>query len=334
MTKMPYPKVVVGTLTWNQKSDVLECLESLEKLDYPNYEIVVVDNGSSDGTLEAIRERFPRVAIVRNTENLGCAEGVNGEIRYALERNADYLFIIANDAKVEPSTLSELVRAAESDSRIGAVFPKVYYWGTNRIWYAQGQRVKEIRWFRGQFPGFVQNVEDDGSFDEEKETELFPGGFCLVRIEAVRQAGLLDPLYFIFNDDDDWLYRIHKAGYTGRFVPSARAWHKPSSSVGKESPMFYYYRTRNRLLFFKKHSTPLAFLTFFLCYFPFELVRDLYCLQRSGMKGQLRAMLAGVFDFMKGKFGKWEHHTSPPAARLESNPATVSPSPPITSPHK
>ncbi len=309
------PKVVVGTLTWNQKSDVLECLDSLVKLDYPNYEIVVVDNGSSDGTWEAVQARFPQVAVVRHPENFGCAEGVNGEIRYALERGADYLFIIANDAKVEPSTLSELVRAAERDSKIGVVFPKVYYWESNRIWYAYGTRVKEIRWFRGQFPGFVQNVEDDGSFGEERETELFPGGFCLARMEAVRKAGFLDADYFIFNDDDDWLYRIHKAGYTGRFIPSARAWHKPSSSVGKESPVFYYYRTRNRLLFFRKHSPFMVFLAFLLFYYPFELLLELYRLFRSDQRNQLKAVARGVFDFIRGKFGQWEYHVSPAARR-------------------
>ena len=299
------PKVAVGTLTWNQKSDVLECLDSLIKLDYPNFEIVVIDNGSADGTGEAIREKFPRVQIVRNAENVGCSEGLNGEIRYALQVRADYLFIIGNDAKVEPSTLTELVRVAEKDPRIGVTFPKVYYWASNRrIWFAKGARVKEIDWLRGRFTGFVQNVEDDGRFEAEEEAELYPNGFCLVRMEAVRKAGFHDPGYFIFFEDADWLLRIHQAGYTGRYVPRARAWHKPSSSIGMESESFYYYRTRNRLFFFQRHC-PRQIFPLFMFYFLFEhFLRTLPGLYRSGKKAQAIGAFLGFLDFLREKRGR------------------------------
>ena len=296
------PKVVVATLTWNQKSDVLGCLGTLTKLDYPNYEIVVVDNGSTDGTSEAIREKFPQISIVRHSENLGCAEGVNGEIRFALQADADYLFIIANDATVEPTTLSELVRVAERDPRIGMVHPKVYYYNQpTRIWYARGAK---IDWLRGRFFGFVQNVEDDGYYDEECEADFFPGGFTLVRMEAVKKAGLLDPDYFIFFDDTDWSLRIHRAGYAGRYAPRAKAWHNPSSSIGMESESFYYYRTRNRLVFFKKYSPfwlfPIHFLNI-LFELTFNTLPTLYL---SDRKPQMGAVLLGIFDFFRGKRGQ------------------------------
>jgi hypothetical protein len=296
------PKVVVATLTWNQKKDVLECLSSLVKLDYPNYELVVVDNGSTDGTFEAVREQYPKVRIVRHSENLGCAEGVNGEIRAAIQANADYLFIIANDATVEPSTLAELVKVAEKDSKIGMVNPKVYYDGTEKkIWFSRGAK---FDWIRGRFFGFVQNVEDDGSFDEETEADFFPGGFSLVPTEAIKKVGFLDPQYFIFFDDSDWSYRIHQAGYVGRYAPKARAWHKPSSSVGMESPSFYYYRTRNRLYFVKKHA-PFGVFVVFLFYFFFELLtKTMPYLLLSGYQTQLGAVSLGILDFFRGKLGQ------------------------------
>ncbi|HXV27359.1 MAG TPA: glycosyltransferase [bacterium] len=296
------PKVTVATLTWNQKNDVLECLSSLVKLDYPNFEIVVVDNGSTDGTFEAVRQKYPQVRIVRHSENLGCAEGVNGEIRAALQAEADYLFIIANDAIVEPSTLSELVNVAERDPAVGIVNPKVYYYGKEKkIWFAGGAK---FDWKRGKFFGFVQNVEDDGTYENESEADFFPGGFSLVRTEAIKMAGFLDPKYFIFFDDADWSYRIGLAGYRGRCAPKARAWHKPSSSVGMESESFYYYRTRNRFLFVKKHA-PARVFPLFLFYFLYELIfKTAPYLVLSGFKGQLRAVFLGVFDFFRGKFGK------------------------------
>jgi len=296
------PRVMVATLTWNQKEDVLECLRTLVKLDYPNYEIVVVDNGSTDGTFEAIREQYPQVHIVRNRENLGCAEGVNGEVRYALQVGPDYLFIIANDARVESSTLKELVQVAERDPRIGMVHPKVYYYGSEKkIWCAG---VAHFDWFRGRFIGFVQKVEDDGSFDQEKEAEFFPGGFSLVRMEAIKKVGLLDPDYFIFLDDSDWAHRFHRAGFVARYAPRARAWHKPSSSVGMESESFYYYRTRNRLFFVKKYA-PFGIFPLFFLVFQFELFfHTLPTLYLSNQKAQMGAVLLGVFDFLRGKRGR------------------------------
>ena len=297
------PKVVVATLTWNQKADVLECLSTLVKLDYPRYEIVVIDNGSVDGTYEAVRARYPQVSLVRNSENLGCAEGVNGEIRFALQAKADYLFIIANDATVEPTTLSELVKVAERDPKIGMVHPKVYYYDQPRkIWFARGSR---MNWWKGQFFGFVHKVEDDGRYDEETEADFFPGGFTLVRTEAIKKAGLLDPDYFIFLDDSDWSLRIHRLGYTGRYAPRARAWHKPSSSVGMESESFYYYRTRNRLFFVKKYAPFGIFPLFFFFYFPYELFfKTLPTLYLSGQKSQWKAVLLAVFDFLRGRRGQ------------------------------
>ncbi len=299
-----FPKVVVATLTWNQKDHVLRCLESLVKLDYPNFEIVVVDNGSVDGTYEAVRARFPGVAIVRHAENLGCAEGVNGEIRYAIRARADYLFIIGNDATVEPSALRELVSAIDAKPQIGLAFPKVYYADSDKkIWFARGAKISEIDWWRGQLRGFIQNVEDKGQYDSPEEANLYPGGFCLVRMAAVHKAGLLDPGYFIYYDDTEWLMRIHRAGYSGRYVPEAKTWHKPGSAFGVESSAFHYYRTRNRLYFFETYSPKGRFLLFFL-YFLYDFFwNTLYRLWRSGCPEQARAAILGFVDYLRRKKG-------------------------------
>ncbi|MBI4549652.1 MAG: glycosyltransferase [Candidatus Omnitrophica bacterium] len=306
------PKVLVGTLTWNQKKDTLECLDSVSKLDYPNYEVAVVDNGSSDGTAEAVRRAYPEVKIVRHSENLGCAEGVNGEIRAAFFARADYLFIIANDATAAPDCLTELVRVAESDPAIGVVFPKVYRFDEpEKVWFAKGARVRDIDWFRGQFKGFIQNVADDASLDVECDTELYPGGFCLVRMQAVKRAGFLEPGYFIYYDDADWLMRIHRAGFKGRYAPRAKAWHKPSSSIGLETPGFYYYRTRNRLMFFERFSDPLIFAVFFL-YFLYEFfLRTVPGFYRTGKPALAQACLWGFFDYLRKKTGMRTFQKSP-----------------------
>lgn len=298
------PKVVVATLTWNQKADVLECLNTLTRMDYPNYEVVVVDNGSVDGTAEEIRRLYPKVRIVRHASNLGCAEGVNGEIRYAIAAEADYLFILANDAVVEPSTLSELIKAAQAHPDRDMFFPKVYYHQSNRIWFARGVRMDtEVDWLRGRFTNYVQNVEDDGSYDEGCDADLYPGGFCLISMRAIRKTGFLNPHYFIYFDDTEWLARMARHGFHGRYVPKARAWHKASSAFGMESPSFHYYRTRNRLYFYREFSPPGVFPRFMVLFFYEFLTDTAIRLFRSGMNAQLRAALWGIADFFRGKMG-------------------------------
>jgi len=298
------PRVIVGILTWNQKADVVECLRSVIQMDYPNFEVVVVDNGSTDGTEDAIHAEFPQVTIVRNQTNTGCAEGVNGQLRYALQENADYLFTIANDAVVDPRTLTELIKVAKTNPELGTFFPKVYYYGTNKIWFAKGISLDGgIDWLRGRFRGYVQNVEDTGQYDEECGAEIYPGGFCMVNVQAVRKVGLLNPDYFIYFDDSEWLMRIARAGYRGKYVPKARAWHKASSSLGMETPSFYYYRTRNRFYFFREFSPPWIF-PFFIFYFTYEFLTKTWPrLYLSKMHAQWKAVLIGVRDFVRGRMG-------------------------------
>src|SRR3989338_9915199 len=105
------PKVVVGTLTWNQKERVFRWFESISKLDYPGLTLVVVDNHSTDGTVEALRQSFPEAHVIRHRENLGFCEGINSQFRFAIEAGADYLFIVENDGEPDPKVLSLLVEA-------------------------------------------------------------------------------------------------------------------------------------------------------------------------------------------------------------------------------
>ena len=103
------PLVYVVMLTWNQRGDTLECLESVEAIKYPAFRVVLVDNGSTDGTAEAVAGRFPAVEVVANPQNLGFAAGANVGLRYALQHGADYAFLLNNDTVVDPAVLDVLV---------------------------------------------------------------------------------------------------------------------------------------------------------------------------------------------------------------------------------
>ena len=160
------PKVCVIILNWNGLEDTIECLESLKKTTYPNYEVVVVDNGSKGNDAQVLEERFAdRIHLVRNDRNYGYAGGNNIGIRYALTGSVpDYLLILNNDVVVAPDFLTEMVGAAAGDEQIGLVGPKTYVYGTSDrlelAWYEVDMRkgkathVASREIDRGQYESF------------------------------------------------------------------------------------------------------------------------------------------------------------------------------------
>ena len=279
------PKVVVGTLTWNQKERVFRWFESISKLDYPGLTLVVVDNHSTDGTVEALRQSFPEAHVIRHRENLGFGEGINSQFRFAIEAGADYLFIVENDGEPDPKVLSLLVEACERNPRIGAAFPRVFYADQrDQIWPVRGTTLEEM-----------------GS-----EITRSPLGICLIRMEAVKKAGYLDPGYFIFFDDADWLLRLSQAGYVAQAVPETRAWHGPPNERCDNLVTRTYYQTRNRLYFVQKYVSPVYFLRFFFSTFFKTLLWALPACLLRGKQEAFRGMGWGWIDFLKGKRGRRE----------------------------
>jgi hypothetical protein len=242
------PHVALIILSWNGKALTLACLASLAKLDYANHSLIVVDNGSTDGTVEAVRQGYPGVTLIENGANLGFAEGNNVGIRDAMERRAEYILLLNNDTEVAPDFLSVLVNAAE---RIGAgVYgPKIYY-------HAEPERI----WCAGNTwtgTGFVQvgDGEPDGpAFGAEKETDYIIGCALFAPAQMFREIGLLDPIFFLTYEETDWCYRARRANYRCMVVPQSRIWHKVAMSMGGQgSPLQEYYYTRNLLLWAERY---------------------------------------------------------------------------------
>jgi GT2 family glycosyltransferase len=177
------PKVTIITLNWNRKEDTIECINSLLELEYPDYEIVVVDNGSIDGSAKAFRETFPDITVIENKENLGYALGFNTGIKYALEQNVKYVLILNNDTVIENSALKELVKVAESDNQIGFVSGKVYD-------YNEPNKLQVVGKIIDFYTGYVRNVGgeiDNGQYDKIKEYKFLDDVFWLVRTEVFRK---------------------------------------------------------------------------------------------------------------------------------------------------
>lgn len=226
---MAYPLVSIIILNWNRKDDTIACLQSIEKVSYPDFEVILVDNASSDGTIEAVKQKFPLVKVISNPENLRFAGGNNVGINYALENEADYILLLNNDTVVDPDFVSELMRAAESDGGIGMVGPKIYYYDDpKRIWFAGGK----VEFWKGWISHIGIRELDRGQYDATRHVDYLTGCCLLVKREVIERVGKLDESYFIYGEDADWCIRASRAGFKLLYVPSSIIWHKVSSSSG------------------------------------------------------------------------------------------------------
>lgn len=247
------PLVTLVILNWNGRDDTLACLNSVAQIDYPNYAVVVADNGSSDGSVDAIRIACPSVRIIENRTNLGFAAGNNSAIENALNSGADFVFLLNNDTVVDPGVVSAFVDAADQ-MPIGGVFgAKIYYYDNKEtLWYAGGYWDSRTLSFNEYGAGEI----DQGQFDVLEETEWVIGCAMFVRAEVFRTIGLLEPSFFLNNEEIDFCSRAKRAGFSSVYVPGARLWHKVSVSFGGEdSPLKEYFSARNRLLWARRNAT-------------------------------------------------------------------------------
>ncbi|BDV41760.1 glycosyl transferase [Geotalea uraniireducens] len=291
------PLVQIILLNWNGWRDTVECVESCQKLSYPNFRIVVVDNGSTDGSEEILRKRFPTVELIQTGANLGFAGGNNAGIRHALSSGAEYVWLLNNDTVVAPDALTELVRVAESDPRAGMVGSKiVYHDDTGLLWFA-GAVLDPEQPHRPYHQGLRQR--DAGQNDRVAETGYVTGCSLLARKEMMAEVGLLDDGLFLYFEDVDWSARAVCVGWKLLYAPASVVRHKESvSSGGAASPRLVYYTARNRLYFVRRNFP--AKLWAALCYDLFEHV---LVNLKKGRLACARAGLRGILDFLRGKAG-------------------------------
>jgi len=253
MKPVPLPSVYCVVLNMNGKTLLLESLESIMKMTYPNFKVVVVDNGSTDESPDAVRTQYPSVTVLENGKNLGFGEGNNVGIRYSLKQGAEWIFLLNNDIAVDPEMLTELMKAASSDEMIGILSPKIYYYSEpNKIWYAGGK----VNYFTGIISHRGLREMDSGQYDQVEETDYITGCAFLIKRKVVESVGMFDPIYFpIYSEDADWSVRTQRAGYHLVYVPHAKLWHKVSAfSGGGLTPYKTRLKVEHNLIFFKRFA--------------------------------------------------------------------------------
>ena len=239
-----FPKVFIVILNYNGKAVIKNCLTSVFKVAYPNFEVVLVDNNSTDGSLELAKANFSKINFIKNEENLGFATGNNIGIRFALERMADFVLVLNNDTEVDKDFLTKLVSVAQLDETIGLLSPVIFNGQTKQIWFSGGK----INWLkmRTEHINIVQT-------EDYYPSSFITGCSMLVRSAVFKKIGLFDEDFFLYWEDADFSFRANKAGFKNMVVSASWVYHFEQSEKYHASKV--YWLVVSGLIFFKKNTT-------------------------------------------------------------------------------
>ncbi len=276
---------------------LLDCIQHIRKLDYPIHQILIVDNASTDGSVEAVEEHFPDVNIIVNDQNYGAIEGKNIGLRKAIKYKADYIYMVDNDINVDPASLTELIKVTENDRKIGLVGTIMYDYSKPDIILSAGGI---IDFTQNVTRGRGVNEKDVGQFNRVEEVDHLWGGAILMKREVLEHVGLFDPGYIgYWFEDTDLSVRVQNSGFKIIFCPLAKVWHKPHATEEQFSYRKKYLATRNAVRFMKKYATPFNWIKYMFFVFgglPYMFVRNLVLYRNcGGVFGKLHGFFAGLF---------------------------------------
>jgi GT2 family glycosyltransferase len=313
---MDISRVLISILNWNKAAVTLDCLASLRRMDTVGFkaDILVIDNGSAPADHAALAAGIdPQQARMLHLEkNLGFTGGHNVALKMAVEDDYDFIWLLNNDATVQPDTLDKLVRAMAADPRCGAASPVIYAegevghlnaWGATHDWGARNT-------------GWLPSAAAAMKLQETAPERLFLAGTAvLFRMEAMRQVGLLDERLFAYFDDNDIGTRLVHAGWHSKVVFDAATTHG-ARDLSEQPPYFFYLMFRNELIFWHTHM-PQEHRKLLWLKLVNTSMFNVNRLRRRGMARQAEAALLGVSDFIVGKYGAPElARTSPLLVRL------------------
>jgi len=238
-----HPKVFIIILNYNGSDVLKKCLTSVFKIDYPNLEIIVVDNNSLDGSLEMAKANFSKAIFIKNEANLGFAAGNNVGIKFALERAADFVLLLNNDVEVEKNFLTQLIDIAAENEKIGLASPVIFDGQTKEVWFSGGH----IDWWR------VKTVHERKVRTERFfNSRVITGCAMLIRAEVFQKVGLLDEEFFLYWEDADFSLKSKKAGFQNVVVSSSWIYHFEKSRENPENKT--YWLVISGLIFFRKNA--------------------------------------------------------------------------------
>jgi GT2 family glycosyltransferase len=238
------PRVAIIILNWNGLEDTIECLESLKNVIYPNYKIIVVDNHSSSDDCQILRAKYhDYIHLIQNDRNYGFAKGTNIGMEYAVRNSKpDYFLLLNNDTVVAPDILDNLIQVAESEPEITILAPKIYFYNFNGqknvIWSAGG---KIRSWWHYPLWHVIGTGDNDKSrYGKLANVDWVTGTAMLIPCKLIEKLSILNEDYFFAFEDAEYCIRARKKGFRIVYVPTAKVWHKVSSSLKKHENLERY----------------------------------------------------------------------------------------------
>ena len=298
-----HPKVGIILLNWNSYDHSSNCIQSLQQCDYPNFEIIVVDNGSMDGSGNLLKANFPAIHLIASVTNEGFAAGNNRGFEYAIQQQFPYAMMLNNDVFVEPDFLSKLVDYMGSHPSAGAIQPKIFFnHDRTKIWNGGSYYLPWFGW-----PYSKRYQRKAGALQSQFQVvDWITGCAFLTKTSILKEVGLLNEAFFIYYEDADLSFRIRSKGYQLLFHPQSVIYHIAGSSnktkiKGKEgytSPFVHYLNSRNHIWFLKIWTKWYQWPTTFFTLFSYYLSNMLYFAFRWRI-GKLKSLLRGIFHGFK-----------------------------------
>jgi GT2 family glycosyltransferase len=290
-------------LSWNGVDDTVACLQSLAEVRWPRREVILVDNGSTDGTPDTVRRDFPDVDVLANPTNIGFSAANNLGIELALARGSDWVFILNNDTVLAADVLEQMIAVAEAHPGAGILSPLIYFSDPPDLVWFGGARFDPARGRSGRMEHYRRRLT--AGFVGVRPIDRAAGAAMLVSRRAIERVGAFDPDLFFLHEDVDLSLRVHAAGFELLLVPAARVWHRVAATQDghERTPLTSYYGLRNNLLVCERHA-PLPRAAAWR--------RELACvgthlvgLRRADRPvASLRALLAGWRDYHRRRFGR------------------------------
>lgn len=292
------PLLYIIIINYKGISDTLACIESLLKISYSNYKIVVVDNNSEDESVEMLNKMYQGIDIIHvieSKENFGFSGGNNLGIKYALENNCKYVLLLNNDTVVEQNFLDSIINVMEQDSEAGIYTGKInYYSNKNKIWFGGGKFI----WWKGNSEHIGCNEKDDGSFDLTQKITFATGCYMLMKASVIKKVGLMPEKYFLYYEDTEYSNRFIRQGYNIVYYPQSIIYHKVSASTGIQSDLSQYYINRNRLIYIRDNILGMKKVVAYVFY-TFSTLKNIF-----NKKYRFQIVKRSWLDFMKGLEGR------------------------------
>ncbi len=288
-------KISMVIINWNGKQVLRDCLESVLKLRHPMHEIIVVDNGSTDGSVEMMEIEYRgKVKVIRNAKNLGAPVARNQGMQEAVKTEIDFIYCLDNDLTIDPDAIGALLSVLARDPKIAMAGSLIFLQNEPDVIFSAGHN---LDWTQNLVHTLGSGQKQRGQFRDIWDVGYVGSGAVLIRTDFIRKHGVFDESYIGYGyEDTEYGYRANRLGYRVVCCADSKVWHRPHSNIGRYSFRKKYLETRNAIRFIKKYGTFWNWVKY-LCY---VIPGFGYAFIFEGVKGNLPGVIGKIRGFIDG----------------------------------